>query len=78
MHQARLEKKVQLEMFVAEQLQRQGRPISYENVRQEVKRMADALDNLRDSPEGTISGWCRGCRGLGAEGWLASPEVVLC
>lgn len=46
MHQARLEKEVQLEMFRREQLQRQGRPISYENVRPEVKKMADALDNL--------------------------------
>lgn len=45
-HQAALEKDVQLEMFRREQLQRQGRPISYENVRPEVKKMADALDNL--------------------------------
>lgn len=46
MHQAKLEKEVQLEMFRREQLQRQGRPISYDNVRPEVKTMADALDNL--------------------------------
>lgn len=45
-HQAALEKDVQLEMFRREQLQRQGRPISYENVRPEVVKMADALDNL--------------------------------
>lgn len=46
MHQAKLEEDVQLEMFRREQLQRQGRPISYEDVRPEVKKMADALDNL--------------------------------
>lgn len=44
--QARIERDVQLEMFRREQLTRQGRPLSFENVQPRVKVMADALDNL--------------------------------
>lgn len=44
--QAAIERDVQLELFRREQLTRQGRPLTYENVPPRIKAMADHLDNL--------------------------------
>lgn len=42
--EAAIKKEVQLEMFRREQLQRQGRPITFDNVPPRIKAMADELD----------------------------------
>lgn len=44
--QSRIEQDVKLELYRRENLTRQGRPISYEDVPQRIKEMADSLDAL--------------------------------
>lgn len=45
-HQATIEADLAIEMYRREQLTRQGRPVTHENVQPRIKAMADALDSV--------------------------------
>lgn len=54
LNQAKIEQKVQYELFRREQLQRQGRPIEFDNVEPRIKAMADSLDKLHTKALGEL------------------------